>query len=54
MDLKELKLWLTALQIDKRNLQDGLEIVRSQRRNSSNILHEAQESIFGEDQALSL
>ena len=54
MDLKESKLRLTALQINKRNLQDGLEKVRSQRCNSSNILHEAQESIFGEDQALCL
>ena len=54
MDLKESKLRLTALQINKRNLQDGLEKVRSQRCNSSNILHEAQESIFGKDQALCL
>jgi hypothetical protein len=51
MDLKESKLRLTALQIDKKSLQDDLEKVRTQKRNTKNILHEKQEITFGEEQA---
>ena len=54
MDLKESKLRLTALQIDKESLQDGLEKIRSQRCNSKNILHEThtqEKPLFGKDQA---
>ena len=50
MDLKESKLRLTALQIDKEDLQDGLEKVRFQRHSSKSILHETQEITFGEEQ----
>ncbi|CAI2196584.1 771_t:CDS:2, partial [Funneliformis geosporum] len=46
MDLKESKLRLTSLQIDKESLQDGLEKIRSQRCNSKNILHEIKEKPF--------
>jgi len=51
MDLRESKLRLTALQIDKESLQDGLEKICSQGCNSKNILHEIQEKPFGKDQA---